>query len=237
MIKTLYFFATSWVISKWASPSDGWSFAALSESISSSSHALSAALSPANPANQLQQQEQQQKDGQGSSMTTDNEGATSVHFEWIRGRSPARTHTSGTATSAAAASAGRIRASSVPVVDSGDATSSSPVFVSGRKRSGTTATVTSASAAADATTAASAAADDPHAGEDGPSDDESPAAPLSTDAVDEDEDEDPEDSEVPWLCYAVRTSFANPLAKAEVERTLLGKLSPAPHHPKSPSTF
>ena len=109
----------------------------------------------------------------------------------------------------------------------------------GRKRSGTTATVTSASAAAGAEDVDASEIEDDDDGDkrSGSADvvgQQPQRRPAAGDDVDEAEDEeDPEDSEVPWLCYAVRTSFASPSARAEVERFLLGKLSPAPHHPKS----
>lgn len=53
---------------------------------------------------------------------------------------------------------------------------------------------------------------------------------------DEVEDEDPEDSETPWMCYVVRVSTGGVNTASggvtSSERVLIGTLSPAPHHPK-----
>ena len=54
--------------------------------------------------------------------------------------------------------------------------------------------------------------------------------PSSTHETDADEEVDPEDSEVPWMCYVVRSPPSGPS-----ERSLIGTLSPAPHHPKGES--
>lgn len=51
--------------------------------------------------------------------------------------------------------------------------------------------------------------------------------PSSTHETDADEEVDPEDSEVPWNCHVVSSPPSGPS-----DRSLIGTLSPAPHHPK-----
>lgn len=145
------------------------------------------------------------------------ETATTVHFEWIRGRPRGK--------------AGAKQ---------------------GRKRAGTTVTLGSTLSGSNGRPSPPVDEAFPGGGpvgdgvEGGADDDEDGAAAGGSDDDGDnnadgganDDDEDPEDSEVPWLCYAVRTAFGpGPVGSppAAVERVLLGKLSPAPHHPKSAS--
>lgn len=176
-------------MSKWASPHDGWSFAAMTETISSTAlHTLS-------------------PDGRHPQTHTT---TTTVHFEWIKGRVKGGASKRGSAGTQGG---------------QGPPTSTSRTPPSPAK---------SLPALTPVGTRSSLADDELDGEREGEEDGDG-------DGREEEEEEDPEDSEVPWLCYVVKTSLdasSGSLGEAgtpKVERMLLGRLSPAPHHPKSQS--
>ncbi|CED85412.1 hypothetical protein [Phaffia rhodozyma] len=241
-----------WIVSKWATPGDVWSFAAISNTLPSFSH--SPIPSPSDTSFSI-------RPPANNPDPRSLKPVSLVRFEWVRGRSSSTDKLSADCnsrpTSTRRVSASNIAASLPSQSSAGPATPPRRVSSQTERPSSSPNRVNlpgASNALRPYSSSLRSNVTPSPKGEVNLQVPESPSSnrgrPLSSpldddksepaEAEDEDEDDDPEDSETPWLCYITRISSVHAISNGagignsglSTDRILLGKLSPAPHHPK-----